>query len=297
MRLTLSTVVEAKISAQTVRSDYGTLDHLLLGPWNWPGWRAAFPAQVRQGAGAPRLPGHRDRGGASHAPHPRESLAALLWPEQLDADALHDLRQALSQLRAALGAGEGAPLPGGHTPPPWPSTGERLPRRRRGLCPGRWPQPTARRTSAWKSALPACVGWRRRWPSTRRRAAERPGGGSAPFQEWLVVRREEFHRRSAGSTSGAGGVPRGAWGGRARVGLRARQLGLERWQEEAHRAVMRLLAGSGRAAAAALAQYEACRRALARSWAPSRRRRRLPSMSAWPTEPKNRFLASRVPRP
>ena len=35
-------------------------------------------------------------------PHRRESLAGLLWPDQLDSSALHNLRQALNQLRQAL---------------------------------------------------------------------------------------------------------------------------------------------------------------------------------------------------
>src|SRR5919199_2797377 len=35
-------------------------------------------------------------------PHPREALAALLWPEQPDAVARHNLRQALSNLRQVL---------------------------------------------------------------------------------------------------------------------------------------------------------------------------------------------------
>jgi DNA-binding SARP family transcriptional activator len=42
-----------------------------------------------------------------------------------------------------------------------------------------------------------------------------------------------------------------------------RQIELEPWQEEAHRQVMRLLAQSGQRSAA-LAQYETCRRLLAK---------------------------------
>ena len=36
-------------------------------------------------------------------PHPREALMALLWPEQPDAVARHNLRQALANLRQVLG--------------------------------------------------------------------------------------------------------------------------------------------------------------------------------------------------
>ena len=36
-------------------------------------------------------------------PHPRATLACLLWPERSDCDALANLRYALSNLRQAIG--------------------------------------------------------------------------------------------------------------------------------------------------------------------------------------------------
>ena len=44
-------------------------------------------------------------------PHRRESLATLLWPDQPDARARQNLRQALSNLGQALGDSEDSPNP------------------------------------------------------------------------------------------------------------------------------------------------------------------------------------------
>ena len=38
-----------------------------------------------------------------HHPHRRESLAGLLWPDQPEEKARHNLRQALARLRQAIG--------------------------------------------------------------------------------------------------------------------------------------------------------------------------------------------------
>ncbi|MCB9418928.1 MAG: winged helix-turn-helix domain-containing protein, partial [Ardenticatenaceae bacterium] len=46
-----------------------------------------------------------------HQPHRRESLAALLWPDQPEARARQSLRQALSNLRQALGDSDESPAP------------------------------------------------------------------------------------------------------------------------------------------------------------------------------------------
>ena len=104
-------------------------------------------------------------GGASHAPHPRKSLAALLWPEQLDADALHDLRQALSQLRAALGGGEAHPFL-----EVTPTTLALNPESDCRVDAQAFAQAlaTAKRHAhpRLEECPPACGGWRRRWPST-----------------------------------------------------------------------------------------------------------------------------------
>ncbi len=85
---------------------------------------------------------------------------------------------------------------------------------------------------------------------------------SAAFEEWRVLRREHFNRlvldalwRLAGSYEQRGEYEQALAHAR-------REQALEPWDEAAQQQVMRLLALTGRRAAA-LAQYEACRRVLA----------------------------------
>ena len=87
-------------------------------------------------------------------------------------------------------------------------------------------------------------------------------GDSDPFEAWVTTRREQLHRlaldalqRLAVAHERRGEVERGlpyAW----------RQVELDPWREEAQRQLMRLLALGGQRSAA-LAQYDACRQALA----------------------------------
>lgn len=84
---------------------------------------------------------------------------------------------------------------------------------------------------------------------------------SAPFEEWLHARHEQFRRathhaleRLARHYEDSGMIDRA-------IDCVRRQLELEAWDEGAHRRLMRLLARTDRRSQA-LQQYEACRRAL-----------------------------------
>ena len=84
---------------------------------------------------------------------------------------------------------------------------------------------------------------------------------SALFEEWMVVQREEIHRQAVDALHGLAAYHelRGEY--EQAIDYARRQVELEPWQEAAHRQWMRGLALSGKRGEA-LAQYEACRRAL-----------------------------------
>jgi predicted ATPase/DNA-binding SARP family transcriptional activator len=197
-------------------------------------------------------------------PHRRDALAGLLWPDQPQRKARHSLRQTLSQLRQALGDREEAAS---------------------FLC---ITQKTIQfdvasdhwlDVAAFTALVSACRAHRhRRLDACRpcmRRLEEAVElyqgdflqgffiGDSAAFEEWALLQREwlrrlavealshlaDYHERRGDSER----AHRYAW----------RQVGLDPWREEAHRRLMRLLAQRGQRGAA-LAQYETCRRALAK---------------------------------
>ena len=88
-------------------------------------------------------------------------------------------------------------------------------------------------------------------------------GDSAPFEEWQLRRRERLHQQAlAALVQLADYHERHSEDEPARH-YAQRQLALDPWREEAHRQMIRLLA-RGHQRSAALAQYEACRRILAR---------------------------------
>jgi predicted ATPase/DNA-binding SARP family transcriptional activator len=195
-------------------------------------------------------------------PHPRASLAALLWPEQLDADALHNLRQALSQLRAAVGDGQAqhpflevtrATLTFDPRSDCWLDAevfGQALAASRRHA------HPRLEACASCMAGLETAAGLYR---------GELLSGlavDSAPFEEWLVVRREEVHRQVLEVLRALAAYHEGRGEYEAALSYARRRLGLEGWREEAQRQAMRALAASGHRNEA-LAQYEVCRRVLA----------------------------------
>lgn len=198
----------------------------------------------------------------SDRPHRREALADLFWPDLPVEAARHNLRQLLFTLRRALGDPEAAVpfLLAGRETVRFNRTGDyRLD------------------VEAFAAPLPVCA------PAQSREGCraclermEQAAGlyrgpfmeqfalaGHSEFEAWLLAKREALHRhaltlleRLADCHERHGDPARAA-----RFALR--YVELEPWREEGHRKLMRLLALSGQRGAA-LAQYEACSRILAR---------------------------------
>ncbi|MBI4315223.1 MAG: tetratricopeptide repeat protein [Chloroflexi bacterium] len=188
-------------------------------------------------------------------PHQRDTLAGIFWGELPEADAKANLRQALANLRKL--------------------TGDFI--------------ETDRQTAAFNRALPYWLDveeFERNIQEEGRRKTEDDSQSAirnlqsaiglyradflsglilrdAPaFDDWLTVERERLHGLALNGL-------RALVAHHARHGAHAeaipvvrRWLGLEPWNEEAHRRMMELLARTGQRSAA-LAQYETCRRALA----------------------------------
>ena len=198
----------------------------------------------------------------SDHPHTREALAGLLWPDQSDQVARSNLRQALANLRQAIGD-EAAHPPFLHI------TRESI---QFNVEAEHWLDVTAftallatsekhlhRRAETCKH----CAQW-------LQQAVELYCGNfleyffvsdSAAFEEWALVKREGLRRLALNALYHLADFHerRGAYEQAHRYA--ARQLELDPWREEAHQQAMRALASSGQRTAA-LAQYETCRRVL-----------------------------------
>ena len=198
-------------------------------------------------------------------PHRRESLATLLWPDQPDARARQNLRQALSNLRQALGDTDESTTPY--------------------LLIDRHevqfnPQATVWLDVAEFVALSdACKRHHHRHPSVCLpclRCQEAmltlyPGDflagfsltDSNLFEEWVLLKREWLHIQAVEALGQLADFyeRRGDYAPARRYAQQ--MVRLEPWREESHRQLMRLLAHEGQRSAA-LAQYETCRRVLAR---------------------------------
>jgi len=185
-------------------------------------------------------------------PHRRETLAGLLWPEFPERSARTNLRNALANLRHVIGDSTAAP-------PFLQSTRQTI--------------QFNSQSDYWLDAdsfedllalLPSM--------SVQLEQAVRLVRGTflegfsladaAPFEEWLLLRREYYCRQVVKALDGLVAIHegRGAYE-RALVHAR-RRVELEPWQEDGQRQLIRLLFLSG-SRSEALAHYDACRRNLA----------------------------------
>jgi predicted ATPase/DNA-binding SARP family transcriptional activator len=197
-------------------------------------------------------------------PHQRDVIVGLLWPELPDTAARTNLRQALANLREAIGDATA-------TPPFLLITRDAIQF-----------NPTSDYeldVSAFTALLAACETHTHRHPHRCRSCAARIEqalahyrgdflaefgvGDSAPFEEWQLRQRERLHEQALAALAHIADYHERRGDDELARRYCQRQIALEPWREEAHRQLMRLLARSGQRSAA-LAQYETCRRALGR---------------------------------
>ncbi|MEI8166337.1 MAG: BTAD domain-containing putative transcriptional regulator, partial [Chloroflexales bacterium] len=195
-------------------------------------------------------------------PHERKLLGDLLWPDEPPAKGLLNLQQAFYRLDQAL-----APAA---LPVPFTQITRQTVQRNSAL-------PLTLDTHRLSSLISATQTHRHRrltvcgpcLVALREAVALYQGdflagfSASAPFDEWLLAWRERLRTQViwALDVLATHHTERGEWAA-AETYLR-RWLELEPWREEAHRHLMLALASAGQRSAA-LAQYEQCRRMLAR---------------------------------
>jgi DNA-binding SARP family transcriptional activator/predicted ATPase len=202
-------------------------------------------------------------------PHHRGSLAGLLWPDRPDRSARANLRHALSVLRKAIADHQ--------VPPPHLSiTRETVQFNPASDC---WTDVEAftalveadrRPDSAGPRPTPHLPDRDPRLTQLERAIAFYRGrfleglsvGDSPAFEDWALLLRERLQRQAASALHQLSQAHAARGNYAQACGYARRWLALEPWQEEAHQGLMRLLALSGQRSAA-LAQYEACCRALA----------------------------------
>jgi DNA-binding SARP family transcriptional activator/predicted ATPase len=196
-------------------------------------------------------------------PHRRESLVGLLWPDSPEQVARHNLRQALFNLRLAIGD---------HTArPPYLLIS-------REAIQFSSASDFTLDLAQFNTILHACE-------QSRRRGVEEPAlraarleelvklyrgeflqgfflADSAEFEQWALVHRERLHQQVLDAHSHLADYYERHGGFPAARRHALRQLELDPWREEAHCQLMRALALDGQRSAA-LAQYEVCRRILA----------------------------------
>jgi len=196
-------------------------------------------------------------------PHRRETLAGLLWPERTDRDALSNLRYSLASLRKTLEDRTAAPLfllidhdtirfnPASAA---WLDVNQLLTQIAGAIGrPGGARDLPAPAIAALQSALALYRGSFLEGFSV---------GDAAPFEEWLLLRREQIGQQVASALASlVAALEAQRDYSQAQVYAR-RQVALEPWNEVAHRSLMRTLALDDQRNAA-LHQFQTCHRILA----------------------------------
>ncbi len=195
--------------------------------------------------------------------HPRDTIVGLLWPEMTDAAARTNLRQVLTSLRDTIASG------GNPAAPFLITTRDTLqfnPASDYTLDVTHFVallDACAKHQHRHVSRCPACAARLEEAVQLYRGdfLAELSSVDSAPFEEWLVVKREALHQRAVEALAHLARYHE-RWSDATRARhLLSRQIELEPWDETAHIHLMRLLAQAGQRSSA-LAQYETCRRIL-----------------------------------
>ena len=195
-------------------------------------------------------------------PHSRDELIGLLWPDQPDATARANLRQALANLRQVIGDRK--------TETPFLLvTSESIQFQRSENC--RVDATTFTALSAECQRHPhrhldTCRSCTRRLQAAVELyqgdfLAQFIQSGSEAFEEWTLLKREQLHQAALDALYHL--TQHCDWRGEYDQALRyaRRQLELDPWREEAHRQAMHALVLTEQRSAA-LAQYEVCRHVL-----------------------------------
>ncbi|HSF83597.1 MAG TPA: AAA family ATPase, partial [Anaerolineales bacterium] len=191
----------------------------------------------------------------SHRQHPREALAALLWPDWPDSAARSNLRYALADLRKVIGDRQAEP-------PFLLISRESLQFNPESDC---WLDVGEIEAMATDMRQGERVDIKRLEQAVALCQGEFLEGFSvadaAPFENWARLKREQLHRAYLhGLHQLAAALERSGEYERALVYAR-RHVIVEALDERAHRQVMRLLSFSGRDSEA-LAQYKTCQEVL-----------------------------------
>ena len=179
--------------------------------------------------------------------HTRTALAALFWPDEPEATARQNLRQAIYQLRLLLEQSE--------PPPAVPFL--------------RITRDTVQFDPASDHRLDVTAFLRHLKAGEPAAAVELYrgdllvdlNGGSDRFDEWLILWRERLHILALGALHALTEAALAQANFAEAQSYARRQLALEPWREAAHRQLITALARGGQRSAA-LAQYELCRRIL-----------------------------------
>jgi DNA-binding SARP family transcriptional activator len=196
-------------------------------------------------------------------PHQRDTLAALLWPDQPDGTARKQLRNALTTLRAAIGDAEANPsflLINRNTLQFNQASDYRL-------------DVTDFATALWQSSAHHHPGERPCDVCVKQltQAAKLYRGpfldqlmvrDSVAWDEWLYLTREQFHRQALDLLTRLMHYHEQCGNNELARHFAWHALALEAWNEAAHRCLMQVFARSGQRTAA-LQQYERCQAILA----------------------------------
>jgi predicted ATPase/DNA-binding SARP family transcriptional activator len=195
-------------------------------------------------------------------PHQRDALAGLLWPDQPDPVARHNLRQALANLRQVIGDARAAPpfLLITRATIQFNAASEYDLDVSTVVA---YLDACARHSHQQLESCAVCARQRRQAVSLYRGSFLEQFfvHDSVAFDEWIFLKREYFQQRTLDALARLVGYyqRRGEYA-EAKSMVR-RMLAIDPLRESAQRDLMRLLAVSGQRSAA-LAQYERCRRVL-----------------------------------
>ena len=192
----------------------------------------------------------------SDRPHPRETLAGLLWPDWPDRHAYGNLRHAISNLRQCIGDN--------NAPTPFVVASREAVRCNRAADVDvdvlAFPQhvaaahvlPTEQAIARLESAVALYRG-----PFLEGLVL----ADSGPYEQWLTLQREHWQREMLAALGQLADLYEGQGQYSQAQGCARRALALEPTDERWHRQLMRALALGGERNAA-LAQYESCQRVL-----------------------------------